>query len=108
MVSKRKARSKHKQSPEDGKKQRDQDTIRQINAALDADPVRDTAYIVENVVCTLISIFSQLVGKNISTCSQQDLYTQPQEYDWTQVNRALLRKIAVVRGLVNNEVNLIA
>jgi len=58
MVSKRKARSKHKQSPEDGKKQRDQDTIRQINAALDADPV----------------------------------------------NRALLRKIAVVRGLVNNEI----
>ena len=40
MVSKRKSRSKGKPKAETGKKERDQDTIRQINAALDADPVR--------------------------------------------------------------------
>ena len=40
MVSKRKSRSKGKPKAETGKKERDQDTIRQINAALDANPVR--------------------------------------------------------------------
>jgi hypothetical protein len=42
MVSKRKPRSKHKHKTDDrdGKKGRDQDTIRQLNAALYANPVR--------------------------------------------------------------------
>ena len=39
MVSKRKSRSKGKPKAETGKKELDQDTIRKINAALDADPV---------------------------------------------------------------------
>ena len=55
MVSKRKSRSKGKPKAENGKKERDQDTIRQINAALDADPVLYQIWTLLQPDCALTS-----------------------------------------------------